>query len=119
MPARRRTALCPPSQPASHPRPRRRGVRGEVGIGPVHEIGIEDHSGEVPGEPRRVHAPVHLPLHRFDGGQQTAAIERLGSRTPFYLRTVFVSTQSDSVNPHERRAARNRPPDPPPSTRTW
>ena len=98
MPARRRTALCPPSQPTSHPvrsvpaggadehavtafkrgvfqrgdlhaaphryaesrdvfgqqllqltlrhHPRAvgRGVCGEVGIGPVDEVGVEDHS---------------------------------------------------------------------------
>jgi hypothetical protein len=111
MPARRRTALCPPSHPTSHPvrtgagggahehavagvcgiaergdlhpaayrdaesrdvvgqqrlqlglrhhpRPVSGGVRGEVGIGPVHEVGVEDHSREVPGEPRLGRAPA-------------------------------------------------------------
>ncbi len=77
-----------------HPRPGGRGVRGDVGIGPVHQVGVEHHPGEVPGEPRVGRPPVaglgraavgpdpfqHVALHLFGGGQQAAAVERLGRR---------------------------------------
>jgi hypothetical protein len=81
-----------------HPRSGGRGVRGEVGIGPVHEVGVEAHSCEVPGEPRvgcspalagrlvvapageRPHPFEHLSLHLFGGGQQAAPVECLGRR---------------------------------------
>nr|BBJ48337.1 hypothetical protein SAVMC3_09660 [Streptomyces avermitilis] len=80
------------------PRSVGRGVRGEVGIGPVHEVGVEDHPREVPGEPRvgrspaltgcpvvdhageRSHPLEHLSLHLFGGRQQAAAVECLGRR---------------------------------------
>ena len=52
------------------------GVCGEVGIGPVDEVGVEDHPGEVSGEPRA----------RCPGGQQTAAVERFGRRNVDRLR---------------------------------
>lgn len=77
-----------------HPCAGGRGVRGEVGIGPVDEAGIEDHAREVPGEPRLERSPTRvvgnpggrarplaqLSLHRLGGRQQAAAVERLGRR---------------------------------------
>ena len=62
-------------------------VCGDVGVFPVHQVGVEDHSGEVAGEPGVTGAAAERPdpleratLHLHRGRQQTATIEGRGGR---------------------------------------
>ena len=72
-----------------HPRPLDGGVRGQVGVGPVDQAGVEGHAREVAGEAEDsvggraaegAHPAQRLPLDRLGRGQQPAPVQRLGRR---------------------------------------